>query len=81
MGHPDVFVVASEALPEPPGSGDGPGAGAVFRLADVYVPGGFATSSAGTPPGAGDAVFVWAAVSGPAFGAARRLADTLGGLE
>ncbi|MET9149120.1 MULTISPECIES: hypothetical protein [unclassified Streptomyces] len=81
VSDPDVFVVASKALPEPPRDGDAEEAGAVFRLADVYVPGGFATSSAGTPLGAGDAVFVWAAVSGMAFGAARRLTDTLGGLE
>ncbi|MFB7601052.1 hypothetical protein [Streptomyces sp. NPDC056160] len=57
---------------------DGPWA--VFRLADVYVPGGFATSSSGTPLGAGDAVFVWAAVAGMAFGAARRLTDALAAL-
>ncbi|EYT81798.1 hypothetical protein CF54_17195 [Streptomyces sp. Tu 6176] len=81
VSDPDVFVVASKVLPAPPGGGDAERAGAVFRLADEYVPGGFATSSAGTPLGAGDAVFVWAAVAGMAFGAARRLTDALAGLE
>nr|BFD87953.1 hypothetical protein StreXyl84_73540 [Streptomyces sp. Xyl84] len=87
VADPDVVVVSSKVLPRPTGearaAGDvrGPGSGTVVRLADVYVPGGFATSSAGTPLGAGDAVFVWAAAAGMAFGAARRLTDALAGLD
>ncbi|WP_234438695.1 hypothetical protein [Streptomyces sp. NRRL S-340] len=87
VADPDVVVVASKVLPRPAdgarAAGDtrGPGCGTVFRLADAYVPGGFATSSAGTPLGAGDAVFVWAAVAGLAFGAARRLTDALARLD
>jgi len=81
---PDLFVVTSEALPRALHGRcavqDADGAGPTFRLDGVRVSGGFATHSAGTPLGADDAAFVWTAVAGLAFGAARRLTDALAGL-
>ncbi|WP_331737642.1 hypothetical protein [Streptomyces sp. NBC_00019] len=71
-GGPDLFVVAAKVLP------DGEGApGSVFRLEDVYVPAGFVTYSTGEPLRAGDAAFLWTAVTALALGAARCMTDVL----
>ncbi|WP_399896007.1 hypothetical protein ACGH7X_40515 [Streptomyces sp. BBFR51] len=78
---PDLFVTTSRVLPRALRTrravDDADGAGPAFRLDDVQVPSGFATYSAGTPLRGDDAAFVWTAVTGLAFGAARRLTDTL----
>ncbi|MGW0302391.1 hypothetical protein ACWDYK_37720 [Streptomyces anthocyanicus] len=78
---PDLFVTASRVLPRAPRSHPaveyGGEAGRAFRLDDVQVPNGFATYSTGTPLREDDAAFVWTAVTGMAFGAARSLTDTL----
>ncbi|GHB13345.1 hypothetical protein GCM10010330_79050 [Streptomyces tendae] len=80
----DLFVVGSQVLlrqPRVPRTGrDTGGAGPTRRLDGLRVPEGFATHSAGTPLGTDDAAFVWTAVAGLAFGAARRLTDALAGL-
>ncbi|MFF4354768.1 hypothetical protein [Streptomyces sp. NPDC001530] len=70
-GEPDLFVVASKALPEESGTGT------VIRLDDMYVPAGFATHSSGAPLRAGDAAFLWTAVTALALGTARRITDVL----
>jgi hypothetical protein len=78
-GAPDLFVVHSKVLPGAVRglTGEGGGAGPVFRLEDVYVPAGFVTYTAGAPLRAGDAAFLWTAVTGLALGAARRMTDAL----
>ncbi|MFE7753270.1 hypothetical protein [Streptomyces sp. NPDC057428] len=78
---PDLFVTASRVLPRAlrgrHAVADTDVAGPVFRLDDMQVPSGFATYSAGTPLREDDAAFLWTAVTGLAFGAARRLTDAL----
>ncbi|MGP4013887.1 hypothetical protein [Streptomyces sp. 4N124] len=74
-GGPDLFVVAAKVLKVFP---DDEGAtGPVFRLEDVYVPGGFVTYSTGEPLRAVDAAFLWTAVTALALGAARCMTDVL----
>ncbi|MFF4796244.1 hypothetical protein ACFY2M_42880 [Streptomyces sp. NPDC001276] len=75
-GDPDLFVAPSRVLPGAVRVLTGE-AGPDFRLEDVYVPAGFVTHTAGTPLRAGDAVFLWTAVTGLALGAARRMTDAL----
>ncbi|MET7694945.1 hypothetical protein ABZT06_44785 [Streptomyces sp. NPDC005483] len=70
-GEPDLFVVASKALPK------ASGATALVRLDDLYVPAGFATHAAGAPLRAGDATFLWTAVAALALGTGRRITDVL----
>ncbi|MEV7077974.1 hypothetical protein AB0N88_05440 [Streptomyces sp. NPDC093516] len=70
-GDPDLFVVASQALPK------SSGAARVVRLDDLYVPVGFATYAAGAPLCADDAAFLWTAVTALALGTARRITDVL----
>ncbi|MFE7750262.1 hypothetical protein [Streptomyces sp. NPDC057428] len=81
---PDLFAVTSAMLPRAlrgrRAVGNAEGAGPTFRLDGVRVPTGFATYSTGTPLRTDDAAFVWTAVTGLAFGAARRLTDALAGL-
>lgn len=80
-GGPDLFVVPSGVLPGAdrgfPAAGDA--LGPVFRLEDVHVPAGFVTHTAGAPLRAGDAAFLWTAVTALALGAARRVTDVLAG--
>ncbi|MFF5499812.1 hypothetical protein [Streptomyces aquilus] len=74
-GEPDLFVVASKALPKASGTGT------VARLDDLYVPAGFATHTAGAPLRDGDAAFLWTAVTALALGTARRITDVLAALH
>jgi phosphoglycerate dehydrogenase-like enzyme len=76
---PDLFVVSSKVLPGAiralPAVGDGQGP--VFRLENAYVPAGFVTRTTGGPLRAGDAAFLWTAVTALALGAARRMTEVL----
>ncbi|MEU3188567.1 hypothetical protein ABZ707_30890 [Streptomyces sp. NPDC006923] len=81
---PDVFVVSSAVLPRshrPHRATDGTDTyEPAFRLDEEYVPGGFATSSGGTPLRAENAPFLWTAVTAMALGSTRRLTDALAAL-
>ncbi|MDX3853155.1 hypothetical protein [Streptomyces sp. AK02-01A] len=81
---PDVFVVSSNVLPHSQRrhrvTGGTDTYEPAFRLDKVYVPGGFATSSAGTPLRTEDAAFLWTAVTAMALGSARRLTGALAAL-
>ncbi|WP_151477337.1 hypothetical protein [Streptomyces albicerus] len=79
---PDVFVLSSNALPRPHRTVDDTDTyDPTLPLDQVYVPGGFATSSAGTPLRSDDAAFVRTAVTAMALGSARRLTDALTALD
>ncbi|MER7930738.1 hypothetical protein ABTY96_47870 [Streptomyces sp. NPDC096057] len=82
-GGADLFVVSSKVLPGAvrglPADGGEQEPEPGFRLENAHVPAGFVTRATGEPLRAGDAAFLWTAVTALALGAARRTTDLLAG--